>query len=165
MTTTPPPLPSPRGGRWKRRLLALTLFLAGVVCGVGLTVIVAVNRLQHAIQHPEQAPDRIAKVLTRRLDLTPAQAADVRAALERHQQKLQAIRHEVWPRVREELDATRNDIAAVLDEKQRSHLDEMYDTVVTHWLPPEAAAASTTPASQSARTADSADPHTPPRAE
>ena len=47
MTTTPPPLPPPRG-RWKRRILSLCLFLAGVVCGIGLISILIVEQPDQA---------------------------------------------------------------------------------------------------------------------
>jgi hypothetical protein len=67
--------------------------------------------------------------------------------------------------VRQELDATRDDVAAVLNDKQRARWDGMYDAVITHWLPPDTSSGSTTPASRSARTPDSPAPHTPPPAE
>ena len=59
-----------RRRRWRAHSRGLLIFFGGMVCGGGLTVIVAVRNIRHAIHHPEEVPARLTRYLTRRLDLS-----------------------------------------------------------------------------------------------
>ena len=132
-TTLPPR--RPRRG-WRAWLLALLIFAGGAASGAGVTAVVAVKRVQHAIRHPEETPARITAHLRRRLDLSDDQAAAIRQIVERRHRTMQAIRQDVWPQVRSELEGVRTDVAGVLDEPQRAKWEAMYQTMLERWVPP-----------------------------
>ena len=137
--STPPALPTTipaRPRRWLRIVAALIIFFGGMICGGGLTVIVAVRNIRHYVHHPEEVPARITKYLTRRLDLSGDQADTVQHLIAKHQANLQAIRREVHPRVTMELSTLHNEIADVLTPDQRDKWDEIYDEALDRWLPP-----------------------------
>ncbi|HZZ42975.1 MAG TPA: hypothetical protein VFE58_08555 [Tepidisphaeraceae bacterium] len=135
-TQFPPPLPPRRKSRWKIYLLAFILFFGGVLCGTGLTIAVAVHRIRYAIQHPEEAPDRIVWLLRRKLDLTPVQTSTVREILEQHQVRLQAIRRQIYPQIHDEFESFHSDVAAKLDDRQKEKWDHLYRETIDNWLPP-----------------------------
>ena len=81
-----PPLPRrrpPRACRAPRRwvtvLLVLLVFFAGAGFGGGMTVAIAVHHIRHVLQHPDEAPGRIAKELRRKLGLDNEQTRQVGA--------------------------------------------------------------------------------------
>ncbi len=146
--SNPPPLPMvsipPRPRRWVRFVAALVIFFAGMVCGSGGTIVVAVRNIQHFIRHPEDVPPRITKYLTRRLDLTPQQASQIEPMIAQTQGNLRAIREENRPRVQLELSKLHDEISGVLTEDQRDKWDYIYDDVLDHWMPPPPPAAPST---------------------
>lgn len=136
--SNPPTLPTtlrPRR-RWVRVIAAVLIFFGGMICGGGLTVIVAVRNIRHAIHHPEEVPPRITKYLTRRLDLSPEQATQVEALIVQTQSHLQAIRRRDQPEVALQLAALRQQIGDILTTDQRDKWDEIFDEAVDRWLPP-----------------------------
>ena len=139
----------PRKPRWWLRiLLVLVVFVSGMVVGTGLTVIVAVHRIKHRMQHPEEAPQLIAGRLERKLSLNHEQTARIRAILTERQKELMAIRQRVQPEVVGELDKGYEEIGAVLDDKQRPRWAKMYSELKAEWLPPLLQAASQSAATQ-----------------
>ena len=139
MSVTPPNLPvtlPPRRRRGLRIFLALMIFIGGMVCGGGLTVIVAVHRIREAVHHPEEVPARLTRYLTRRLDLSADQSDQIENLIAGRQAHLQAIRRDVQPRVRMELNGLRQDIGDVLTPEQRSKWDDIFDEAVDRWMPP-----------------------------
>jgi hypothetical protein len=136
--SNPPTLPTtlrPRR-RWLRVLAALLIFLGGMVCGGGLTVIVAVHNIRYAVRHPETVPPRIAKYLKRQLDLTPDQATQVEALIAQTQRHLQEIRRRNQPEVAMELANLRQQVGNILTVDQRDKWDAIFDQAVDRWLPP-----------------------------
>jgi len=134
MSAIPPMTLRPR--RWPRIVAALLIFFGGMVCGAGLTVIVAVRNFHHTIHHPEEVPARLTRYLTRRLDLTSDQAEKVESLIARRQEDLQAIRREAQPRVAAELAALREEIGQVLTPDQREKWDDIFDEAIDRWMPP-----------------------------
>jgi len=122
--------------RWLTALLGVLIFGGGFACGAGFTVVVAVHRLQYAIQHPEEAPARVATTLQRRLRLDDAQKSKIEAIVAKHQIELAAVRREFQPRVIEQLEQIRDEIGQVLDESQRERWTKMFEDVRDRWLPP-----------------------------
>lgn len=122
--------------RWLTVLLAGVIFAAGLVVGAGATVAIAVHRIQHFIRHPDEAPERIARDLRRKLHLTEAQAANVGAILKKHQQTLQGLRRRIEPELESVFAAVERDIRAELDAQQRQRWQEMVRNFREHWLPP-----------------------------
>lgn len=121
--------------RWLTIVLALVIFLAGVVSGAALAVVVAVNRIQFAIHHPESAPARIAAVISRRLDLDDSERAKVEAIIAERQIEIAAIRRRFQPEVLQQLEKLRDEIAAVLDDTQRARWSELFVQFKNRWLP------------------------------
>jgi hypothetical protein len=129
-----PALASPRR-RWLTTVLALVIFLAGAVSGAALTVVVAMNRIQFAIQHPEAAPPRIASTIARRLDLDESQRGQVEAIIARRQKEISAIRRKFQPEIAAELEGVREEVAAVLNNAQRERWEQLFDQFQARWLP------------------------------
>ena len=128
-------LPRPRKRHWRIVLLMLIVFIAGGVVGSAGTVIWAMDHFQHIARHPEEAPRRITARMAEKLDLTDEQAEQVREILERRQQDLMVIHHEIRPRVEEVLNASRAEIAAVLNDQQQAEWEEMYQRFDRRWMP------------------------------
>ncbi|MGC8643177.1 MAG: hypothetical protein ACP5XB_25230 [Isosphaeraceae bacterium] len=130
------PLPRARGWSWRTVLLAAVLFVAGGVCGAGLTIVLVVRGVQHVIQNPGEAPARIARHLRHQLGLNASQEAEIRQIVARHQRVLQGIRRRVHPEVHAEFQAVRNDIDAVLTSPQRENWHHLFEQLKHNWLPP-----------------------------
>jgi hypothetical protein len=122
--------------RWRAFLLAAVVFIAGIVVGSGLTVLVIVNRMQEAIRHPELAPQRISARLQRQLDLTDEQTAQVRAILAERQQALMRLRSRVQPEVEAELSVAFEQINRTLDGEQQRQWRKLFDELTAKWMPP-----------------------------
>jgi Spy/CpxP family protein refolding chaperone len=72
---------------------------------------------RHAVRF---ASDRMAERLGRELQLTPQQKTQVEQILERHRAKIDAAMSSVRPQVRQELEASNNEIANILTPEQRT---------------------------------------------
>ena len=138
-TITLPPVPR-RRFRWLRTLL---VFFAGIVVGGAMTVIFIVHRVEHAIHHPEDAPPRITKYLTRKLDLSPAQHDQVLSIVQQRQQSLLALRQEIRPRLNTQLEELRVEIDNVLNADQRAKWEKLYRDTKDRWLPDQPATPTT----------------------
>jgi len=132
---SPLPLAPPRRSGWLRVLLIAIVFFSGVVVGIGGAVIVVRNRVLFAIHHPEQMPAQITARLTRRLHLSSQQAAEVETIIRSRQERLQAIRAEVQPRVMGELAGMEREIADVLDEGQKAQWHAGCEQQRRTWVP------------------------------
>jgi hypothetical protein len=140
MTQTSPPIPPlplpPRPRRSLTALAAILIFIAGTVCGGGVTWVVAVRHIRHAMQHPEEAPARITSFLRRRLDLSPEQSTQIERLVAEHQTHLQAIRRDTEPRIHHEMESLKQDIAQVLTPEQQLKWDRIFQEAIENWLPP-----------------------------
>lgn len=135
-------LPKPRR-RWVKVLLTLIIFLAGMFAGGALVAGIAINRIQHFVHHPEEAPSRLTTLLRRRLDLSPDQTQKVEEILRARQKSLQGIRREVEPKVSAELQQAKKEISEVLNDAQRTQWEKSFDDMMNRWWVP--APSSTTP--------------------
>lgn len=130
------PLPMPRRRRWLSWLLAVVIFVSGVVVGGGLAVALIHNRVLAALHHPEQAPERITQRLRRTLSLSDEQTAQVQAILHKRQQTLQEIRRRVQPEVETQIDEVEREVADVLTPEQRERWHRLLEQLRATWLPP-----------------------------
>jgi hypothetical protein len=119
-----------------RVILALVIFFGGMAVGSAATVAIAVHRIRYGLRHPEEAPARIAAVLTRRLDLSEDQREKVTELIAERQKHLQAIRRRDQPEVEAELQGLRQDIDGVLTPDQQAKWHDMFDDAIAFWLPP-----------------------------
>jgi len=129
----PPPA---KRRRWLTIVLALAIFAAGFATGAGVTALAAVNRIQYAIQHPELAPARVAKMLQRRLRLDDDQRAKVERIIAERQTRLATIRRQFQPLITLQLNQLRDEIGEVLNTDQRERWNTLFNTLVERWLPP-----------------------------
>lgn len=127
-----------RPGRrcWRRVLMVLLIFLGGAACGAA----VATMAVRHAVHHTIQGPDTISAHITSRLagmlDLTDDQSVQVREIILRRHNALIDIRRDIQPRLEAELAVLEEEIAAVLNEQQRTKWHAHAASVRAHWLPP-----------------------------
>jgi hypothetical protein len=98
--------------------------------------VVAIHRLRQAIQNPERATEQMASQLGRRLNLSPAQQERVDAVIDRHRQRLLAIRRDVQPQVGRELEAIRREIDAELTPQQSDQWNARFTRLRQEWWPP-----------------------------
>jgi hypothetical protein len=133
-----PSIPSPvrPRRRWLSVLLVVVLLGCGALIGSGLTVLVAVNRLQHALHHPEEFPAKATAMLRHKLGLSDDQAAKVEDIFRHRQAALLAIRREARPRVEAELGRVRAEVAEVLDAAQVNEWNLWFEEKRAKWLPP-----------------------------
>jgi hypothetical protein len=125
---------APKRKRWRAFFLGIMILLCGMVIGAGGTVVVMKRIILHAIQHPEEAPQRITDRVRNKLDLTEDQAAKVKAILTERQKKIQALRRQVQPEVQKELEKAKEDVAAVLKPDQAEKWRERFDHLRI-WFP------------------------------
>lgn len=125
---------APKKRRWRAFFLGVVILVCGMVIGAGGTVVVMKHIILHAIQHPEEAPQRITDRVRGRLDLTEAQATKVKAILAERQKKIQALRRQVQPEVEKELEKAKEDVAAVLNPDQAKKWRERFDHLRI-WFP------------------------------
>jgi hypothetical protein len=125
----------PRRKRWRSVLLGIVILLCGVVIGAGGAVIVIRHVVLHAIQHPEEAPQRITNRVRRMLDLSEHQAAEVKKILTERQKAIVGLRRQIQPQVEKELEKVKEDVAAVLKPEQAKKWRERFDRLRI-WFPP-----------------------------
>jgi len=127
----------PRQGHpWLRSILLGSIILVcGMFIGGGITLYVATQRVMDAVQNPEKVPARVVARMQRNLDLTDEQAATLEGIIERHQNNLLAIRAEVQPRVKAELDALQREVEEILTPEQAERFRERLETLRSRLLP------------------------------
>ncbi|MGN6370642.1 MAG: hypothetical protein ACTHN5_20505 [Phycisphaerae bacterium] len=131
-----PAPPSPRKPRrWLAAILIFFVFIAGLLCGTGLTIALAVHRLRYALHHPEEVPARLTAILDKRLHLSPEQRTKVESLIAQRQSHLQKIRREVQPQVQAELEGLHTDISALLTPDQQPKWDHVYTDAIHTWMP------------------------------
>ncbi len=142
MTETPqtveqtPIVTPPRRRRWWVSLvLGLLIFAGGFTVGGVTSLVVARNQILHAIHHPEENPKRITAQLRRQLDLSDEQTRRVRAIVQRRLAAFAAIRREVLPEVRAQLDLVEKEIAEVLHEDQKARWHARFQQLRGTWMP------------------------------
>ena len=131
-----PRLPRPRHKPWVMAFLALVIFVTGFVAGAGAAAVLLLQQAQFAVHHPRETAERVAKRLTRVLDLDAKQAAEVRRIILERQRALWRIRRYVQPLVMAQLRRVCDDIAAVLNPEQEKKWRKMFARLEERWLPP-----------------------------
>ena len=133
------PQPPRRRSPWLSALLYLLLFGSGLVCGAGLTLIVVHRHMQQVVQHPEVGFGAFARLMDRRLHLTPTQRTQIRGILRQRQTELQRVRRSVQPQVEKEFADLVKEIDQVLTPGQQGTWHRMVQRM-RRWfpqLPPE----------------------------
>lgn len=113
------PRSSSKKGRWRLLLAGVVILVCGIVIGSGLTIIVVRKMIINSMRHPERIPNRITRRMKRKLDLTDEQAQRVKETVARYMHQLERIRKESRPRVYRQLEMLKEEVAKILNEKQR----------------------------------------------
>ena len=111
----------------KTRLLAvvalLVTFVAGIVVGVFSTHLMRLYHMKHGV--PAGIAEMMLKRLDHKLDLTPAQHAQVAAILHRHHRRINALVTGTRPAIHQEIEEANAEILRVLTPKQRVEYEKM----------------------------------------
>jgi hypothetical protein len=153
MTVAPAGVPAPDfppsdpiASRCRRhRVLGLVLiflvFLGGAVTGLSLGVLFHwYHRPPDPLRSPEKAPERFLAKFRSHFTLTAEQDARIEPLVRNHCARLEAIRVQVYPQIKTELDEFEQAISAVLDEPQRTKWTEDFAEMRNRGFPPPSVA-------------------------
>ena len=118
-------------------LLAIVIFVSGVLVGGGLTFKIITSGFKRAFQDPEVSAERITNRMKRRLDLTDEQVVQVRRIILERQKAFQSMRKQVRPQLEAQIEKTRRELAAVLTPDQARKWEKRFGHFLKFWLPPE----------------------------
>lgn len=110
---------------WRARLGVVAIFVLGFLCGAVTLQLVRARAISHALSHREAWPERVAKHLTWRLDLTPRQQREVRAVLLDARRESSATLKRVQPEMVAAFDRTQDRIRALLDPRQLKKFEQI----------------------------------------
>lgn len=125
-----------RRGKWLPVLLSLLIFMGGLVCGGGLSLLAVRQRLLSGLHHPEHVAEHVTRRLAFRIGLSSEQSARVEAVLRQRQPALQALRKRMQPEIEMELALLRAKVGEVLEEPQRTRWKQLFDGLCRTWFPP-----------------------------
>ncbi len=135
LDTATSPLVRPRR-RWVRTiLLALVIFVSGVLVGSGLTFKVITSGFKRSFQDPGALAELITHRMKKTLDLTDAQVVQVRQIILERQKAFESLRKEVQPRLEAQIENTRRGLAAVLTPEQARKWEKRFGHFLRFWLP------------------------------
>jgi hypothetical protein len=116
-------------------LLAIVIFVSGVLVGGGLTFKVITSGLKKSFQHPAVLADLITHQMKKRLDLTEEQTVEVRRIILEQQKVFQSLRRQVQPQVEAQIEKTRREMATVLTPEQARKWEKGFGRFLRFWLP------------------------------
>jgi hypothetical protein len=124
-------------------VLAIVVFAAGIATGAGLYALYSDRHQDYYRKHPELAAVRFAERLARPLNLSESQEEQLQQIVQRHWPTFQAIRADLFPRMKSELDNVRGELVTVLSKEQLKSWDDSVDDMARRF-----AGAASQPASQ-----------------
>ncbi len=99
------------------------LFLSGIAIGALGTHLYYAYQLRGPIGPPAMGAGLFVERLERRLDLTPEQAAEIEAILDRTHRAAAEMRSDLRPRIAELMETTADEIRGVLTPEQREEFE------------------------------------------
>lgn len=134
--SAPDTLPAPpRRRTWVTLLLCALIFGGGAVVGAGAAAAWVGRQVLEALQHPEDAPHRIAQRLQRKLDLDDAEATRVEATLARRHAELLDARALFLEQAAPILDRMEADVAAELPAAKAAGFRGQFRRLRDEWTP------------------------------
>ncbi len=130
------PIAKPRRRRVWTILLALGIFICGVLVGGGLTFKIVTVGYKRAFQKPDVLAEKITRRMERRLDLSSDQVKQVREIILEQQRAFQALHKEFRPRLDSQIEKTRGELAKVLTPEQMQKWEKTFARIQRFWLPP-----------------------------
>lgn len=126
----------PRRRRLWTILLALIIFICGVLVGGGLSFKIVTVGYKRAFQEPDVMAEKIIRRMERRLDLTGDQVKQVREIVREQQKAFHALHKEFRPRLDSQIEKTRRELAKVLTPEQAQKWEKTFARIQRFWLPP-----------------------------
>ncbi len=117
-------------------LLAIVIFVSGILVGGGLTFKVITSGLKRSFQDPAVLADLITHRMKRRLDLTEEQTVQVQRIILEQQKAFQSLRRQVRPQIEAQIEKTRQEMGAVLTPEQALKWEKSFGRFLRFWLPP-----------------------------
>jgi len=114
------------GRRWLLLPLGIVILLSGIAIGAGGGFFFHKKMIVSAFQHPEQIPENITGQMKKKLNLSAEQTEQVKAILTKRMRIVREIREEIRPRIEEQIDLTKEEVAGVLDESQAKQWREEF---------------------------------------
>jgi hypothetical protein len=122
-------LPALRRRGWGRYAIWALFFATGVTCGAMGAVIVVDREMQREVAQPKgDWPRRMLESMSKELDLTSEQTAQVELMVEEHRKKVGKIWDDVRPRFDAEFKTMEGQVAGVLDDEQKQRWQEYLET-------------------------------------
>jgi Spy/CpxP family protein refolding chaperone len=114
-------------------LVIVVAFIAGAVIGIAADHLWLLHRgvLLHHGGGGRSSTSRMADRLDRELHLSAAQKTQVQQILDRHRTKIDALMTSVRPQVRQEVDASNNEIETILTPEQKTKFAQVRMRVET----------------------------------
>lgn len=107
-----------------------------MVIGGGGTLIVTQQVVLYRLHHPEKRVFQDTKLLQKKLGLTDEQTREVLAIFKEKLKVFDSLRRETDPRVQEQLDNLKKEVAAILDKGQAQKWNTWFDKTRKMWTPP-----------------------------
>ena len=118
-------------------LLALVIFISGVLVGGGLSFKIITSGFKRSFQDPAVSAEHITKRMKRRLNLTDEQAVQVRRIILEQQEAFLSMRRQVRPQLEAQIEKTRRELATVLTPQQARKWEKRFSHFLKFWLPPD----------------------------
>jgi len=140
MAKPPQPHPKKRSRPWLMAFVMMSLVFAfGVVVGSVVTGQTLRHRMEQRFKEPGAFVDHVLQRLRDELALTGAQADQIRAIMEAHQERIHKLHAEFRPKMEEAFEALRGEVSAVLSPEQAEKWSKRFDEERQHWLRPPGA--------------------------
>ena len=130
------PFAKPRRRRLGTILIALIIFICGVLVGGGLSFKIVTVGYKRAFQEPDLLAEKIIRRMERRLDLNSDQVKEVREIILEQQKAFQTLHKEFRPRLDSQIEKTRRELAKVLTPEQAQKWEKTFARIQRFWLPP-----------------------------
>lgn len=106
---------------WKQILISLSL---GIIVGVAVARWCG-HHAGHRMKSPEKKFERKLKWFTKKLDLSPAQAAQVKEIFQKKHDSLNILHEEMRPRFEALRETGVNEVREILNEEQRVKFEKL----------------------------------------
>ena len=111
--------------KWKLGLIVVLIFIIGYLAGIGTLISLWYFKFRPLSYMGD--PARIMSRLTKTLNLNQEQKETVEQIVQRTRKDLLHLRDEVKPKIRKRLERARYEIAAILNEEQKSKFNQFVE--------------------------------------
>lgn len=120
---------------WVQVIVLLVVFASGIGVGALSATRYVIDRMQHYRTHPELLPEEITQSLARRLRLTAEQQSEVLKIIARRHALIEEARQASAPEIHSEFDLMEQEVAAILEKRQKEQWLATAEWVRSSFLP------------------------------